>query len=253
MQELLEVLGLPTDDSSGDEADSPGRLFLTLSGAAMSGASTTQTMSMKGSIQSNQMNIPVDSGSSHTFISQQLADKLQGLQHLPSSLKVQVANGSVLQCVRCLPTSRWSIQGYDFQADLKVLPLSSYDMILGLDWLEQFSPMKVHWKQKWMVLPYKNSSITLFGSLPNLHEGFIIQVCSVQVSMQVSAKDTVTASISIPIQELIEEFAELFEVPRDLPPSRHCDHSIPLVSSASPFRVRPYRFAPISKMRLRIK
>jgi hypothetical protein len=37
----------------------------------------------------------------------------------------------------------WSIQGYEFHSNLKVLPLASYDMILGMDWLEAFSPMKV--------------------------------------------------------------------------------------------------------------
>jgi hypothetical protein len=30
------------------------------------------------------------------------------------------------------------------------LPLSFYDIIVGMDWLERFSPMKVDWKLKWM-------------------------------------------------------------------------------------------------------
>jgi hypothetical protein len=52
--------------------------------------------------------------------------------------------------------------------------------------------------------------------------------------------------VSIPpeIQQLIELYAELFEVPSELPPSRHCDHAIPLVPGAAPFSIRPYRFAP---------
>jgi hypothetical protein len=39
----------------------------------------------------------------------------------------------------------------------------------------------------------------------------------------------------------------LFEVPKDLPPSRACDHSIPLIEGDAPFQVRPYRYAPVLK------
>jgi hypothetical protein len=31
-----------------------------------------------------------------------------------------------------------------FTSDLKVLQISSYDLILGMDWLGTFSPMWVH-------------------------------------------------------------------------------------------------------------
>jgi hypothetical protein len=39
----------------------------------------------------------------------------------------------------------------------------------------------------------------------------------------------------------------LFEVPKDLPPPRSCDHAIPLIEGAAPVQVRPYRFAPALK------
>jgi hypothetical protein len=48
----------------------------------------------------------------------------------------------------------------------KVLSLGSYDMIIGIDWLEAFSPMKVHWLHKWMLIPYGSIQILLQGSLP---------------------------------------------------------------------------------------
>jgi hypothetical protein len=31
-----------------------------------------------------------------------------------------------------------------FEHDLRILPLDSYDLILGMDWLELYSPMEVH-------------------------------------------------------------------------------------------------------------
>jgi hypothetical protein len=47
--------------------------------------------------------------------------------------------------------AKWFIQGYSFSSDLKVLPLQNLDMAVGMDWLERFSPMKVHWSQKWLT------------------------------------------------------------------------------------------------------
>ena len=39
----------------------------------------------------------------------------------------------------------------------------------------------------------------------------------------------------------------VFAPPTGLPPSRDCDHAIPLVPGATPFQVRPYRYPPAIK------
>jgi hypothetical protein len=33
-----------------------------------------------------------------------------------------------------------------------VLPLPAFDIILGMDCLKAYSPMKVDWKQKWLLI-----------------------------------------------------------------------------------------------------
>jgi len=118
-----------------------------------------------GVIQNQEIKILVDSGSSHTFISSQLAASLTGIESVHSSMTVQVANGSKLQCVEHIPQASWSLSGYSFWSNLKILPLSGYDMILGLDWLQCYSPMKVHWGQKSMLIPYKGTTILLCGMI----------------------------------------------------------------------------------------
>lgn len=45
------------------------------------------------------------------------------------------------------------------------------------------------------------------------------------------------------IQEVIDQFPEVFAVPTGLPPERAFDHSIPLVPGARPFSMKPYRLA----------
>ncbi|XP_012702816.1 uncharacterized protein LOC101763062 isoform X2 [Setaria italica] len=195
-------------------------------------------MCMQCSIQGLTVHILVDSGSSHTFISQELADKLSGVQPNCSAMNVQVANDNTLHCSSHLPNASWSINGYAFHGDMKTLSISSYDMILGLDWLEQFSPMKVHWKQRWIAIPYADPTVVLYGESSLLPKGSIIQVCSVEVTVT----DPVQVNLPYEVQQLIEEFASVFSVPTDLPPPRSCDHSIPLVEGAAPVYVRPYRY-----------
>lgn len=50
-----------------------------------------------------------------------------------------------------------------FTHSLKILPLHSYDLIVGMDWLEKFSPMKVDGKVKWMQIPLGPHTVLLQG------------------------------------------------------------------------------------------
>jgi hypothetical protein len=49
------------------------------------------------------------------------------------------------------------------------------------------------------------------------------------------------------VKELVTEFTHLFQPPTGLPPSRACDHTIPLIQGAQPVFVHPYRYAPLLK------
>jgi hypothetical protein len=73
-----------------------------------------------------------------------VADKLEGVFPLPVPIQVKVANGAMLNCHSYIPCGIWSIQEYSFTSDIKVISLEHYDFIIGMDWLEAFSPMKVH-------------------------------------------------------------------------------------------------------------
>jgi hypothetical protein len=43
------------------------------------------------------------------------------------------------------------------------LPLNHFDVLLGYDWMEEFSPMKVHWAEKWIDIPYATGTVVLKG------------------------------------------------------------------------------------------
>jgi hypothetical protein len=49
------------------------------------------------------------------------------------------------------------------------------------------------------------------------------------------------------LQQLLTQYADIFEVPQGLPPPRECDHRIPLLTGVSPVQLRSYRYAPALK------
>jgi hypothetical protein len=244
VQELLDILHIDDDVAAAVPAEEPPpeQVFLQLSLAAISGTVQPRTICFWGTIGNQHVKILLDSGSSHTFISTSIAAHCSGIQQLPVPLQVQVANGEVLTCSSYIPAASWSIHHCQFTSDLKILPLTSYDMILGLDWLEAHSPMEVHWGQKWIYLPHQGGSVHLVGILPELPVGAVMQLCSVE-----NREQSANATHAPEIQQLLTDYSDLFDPPTQLPPSRSYDHSIPLLPGAAPVYSRPYRFSPAIK------
>jgi hypothetical protein len=85
--------------------------------------------------------------------------------------KVSVAGGGTISCTKILPAVTWHTQGHKFTTDLKVLPLNSYAIILGMDWLENHNngKMWINWQKKTMRFRHDGARITLRGVQPSLH------------------------------------------------------------------------------------
>jgi predicted aspartyl protease len=139
-----------------------------LSAAATSSAFHPRTLQFDGFIQGKHVTILIDSGSTHSFLDSQFAQSLSGVQQMSSFVSVKVANGSSVTCSSHIPCAEWTIQGYSFHSTLKLIPIGTYDMIVGMDWLQAFSPMKVHWTQKWIQIPYGPHQVVLHSVLPDL-------------------------------------------------------------------------------------
>lgn len=89
-------------------------------------------------------------------------------------------------------------------------------MIVGMDWLEAFSPMKVDWLNKWMSIPYGPRHVVLQGLLLDSAQSPVLQLCHTASAVS----DTASTELPPIVQELNEEFASLFEEPSELPPRR---------------------------------
>ena len=186
--------------------------------------------------------ILVDSGSTHSFINQSTVQRHAIVSVAATPFRVQVANGGLLSCDKVVPHAVWNIQGYGFSQDLRVLPLPTFDLILGMDWLEFYSPMKVHWQHKWLCIPYQDRQVVLYGCVAHAAE-ILLHITPVQPAAQDNPLDAMHPAVSA----ILAQFHQVFASPNSLPPVRACDHAIPLVPGATPVNIRPYRYPPSLK------
>jgi hypothetical protein len=235
-------------DSCTDVGDADSQLNMLLTQEAVTMGTKSRTLKFLGNIQGHEVVILIDSDSSNFFINAKLAPMLWGVSQLSSSVKVQVANGQVLQCTTELKGASWSIKDVQIVSDLKVLPPPYYDMIVGMDWLESHSPMRVYWLNKWITINQEGVSVLLHGLHPAIPELSIVEVLLLSdTSEEVSAICLIQAQLPASIQQLLDSFSHIFAKPDELPPTRVCDHSIPLVEGAQLVSVMPYRFSPAMK------
>jgi hypothetical protein len=147
---LEELMALLSEEELGSEhmsvsGDSKGgEDHIMISKEAINGVEGARTVRLMGVIQGQDALMLVDSGSSHSFVSVDLAGRLNGVQLMEKAMRLKVANGRQTWCTKVFPRCSWWVQKHQFHSDFKVLPLGCYDVILGMDWLKEHSPMDVH-------------------------------------------------------------------------------------------------------------
>jgi hypothetical protein len=162
---MLQVEEQDTPDNSEEDS---GDDLMAISMHAIRGTDSSKTVRMVGNLCGKEVIILIDSGSTHNFISESLALIWRNWNELQSPMQVRVANGQILTCSHEITACHVWISGYAFKLPLKILPLHCYDVILGIDWLEQHSPMEVNWKDKWMSFDYQGSKAVLQGITPQI-------------------------------------------------------------------------------------
>lgn len=78
VQEMWELIQEPVLDAELAEEGSSQEEVLAISVAAVDGSETPKTVRLMGIIQGIEATILIDSGSTHSFVKEELADKLQG-------------------------------------------------------------------------------------------------------------------------------------------------------------------------------
>jgi hypothetical protein len=248
--EMLEVV-TQMESMSLDETE---RLSL----RAISGTDNDSTIQLPARVNNLTMLMLVDSGSTGSFIDLAMVSKLGLVPSPRPPITVKVANGEQLVCDSYIPQFTWFTHGVKFQHDLQVLDMGSYDAVLGVDWLKQFRPMQSDWVEKWLLVPYMGTTVKLQGVLPktqdHLTEISVEQVIQLHKDNELWAttileNEAQITALPIPaaVQQLLQQFEQIFQEPTELPPVRGFEHAISLLPNTTPTNARPYRYSPLQK------
>ncbi|XP_038998743.1 uncharacterized protein LOC120124050 [Hibiscus syriacus] len=210
-----------TEGENG-EGNDVAKEALEISINAITGNVGHTTLRIQGFIIENPLNVLIDSGSTHSFVTPRWAKEgVELVQTQP--LVITVANEEKLFSNAKSNQVSWKMQGYEFQHDFRVLSLGGSDMVLGVDWIEEFSPIMMDFKAKTISFERDGKTVMIRGTqkLPT------IKTISGEKLQKLVEKDT----------------EEVFEEPKGMPPSRRHDHAIVLKHGTQPINLRPYRFA----------
>ncbi|GAU25035.1 hypothetical protein TSUD_155090 [Trifolium subterraneum] len=240
-----------------------------LSLQALTGISTYQTMRISGLHDKKVIQILLDSGSTHNFLDLEVAKKLGCVLEEIPPLPITGGGGHMLQAAFISRGFQWTLQQTKFTADVIVLPLVCCDLILGIQWLKSLGPILWDFEKLQMEFSTQGRRFVLRGSkTPNVklinNKSFSqavkkgAELCFMSLSnnsfsftlpsCQLLHTQSEPKKVPEPISLLIHSFADIFEEPKKLPPTRiGFDHKIPLKEGTEPFNLRPYRYASMQK------
>ncbi|KAI3670385.1 hypothetical protein L1987_87976 [Smallanthus sonchifolius] len=193
-----------------------------------------------------------DTGADRSFVSLNFEPLLAKTRSkLEKTFTVEVADGNSITIDSIIRDCSLELNGHTFPANLIPMPLGSFDVIIGMDWLSK-NHAEVMCFEKYIRIPLPSGDILkVFGEKPCkglklmsciTTQKYIRKKCMVFLAHVIQKEDKERRVEDIPI---IREFPEVF--PNDLPglpPVREVKFRIDLVPGANPVAKAPYRLAP---------
>ena len=194
----------------------------------------------------------VDPGATHSFISVPFTERHQiESQPIDGRMVVSVPNGDTMISERIVPGSRLVIQNKDFPADLIVLGIHDFDIVLGMDWLSKHRATLDCYKKEVRLVRQEEPGVIFRGIRREIAPSLINAMtaskmlrkgCQGYLAFVVDRRQEGTRLEDIPI---VKEFSDVF--PDDisgLPPDREVEFTIDLIPRTEPISIPPYRMAP---------
>ncbi|XP_013614992.1 PREDICTED: uncharacterized protein LOC106321225 [Brassica oleracea var. oleracea] len=226
--------------------------------SSMMGISSSRTIKLMGTIRGAEVVVLIDSGATHNFVSTEFVRKMELETDDMKGYSVLTAGGVTIRGTgRCKPLEL-TLQGCKITSTFLPLELGSVDVILGIQWLETLGNMKVNWK--WQILRFKVegkkyllqgdprlccsqiSAKTLRKTMEVEGEAMLIEYYGMQLEER-----PLQGSLATRLTPVLEAYSQVFEEPKELPPSRGKEHAIVLRTDAQPVSVRPFRYPQAQK------
>ena len=194
----------------------------------------------------------IDSGATHSFINPSFAKKVgKTSMRLDSWFSVATPIGAVMQTNSVLKGCPLEVNGQLLSADLIILDIRDFDVILGMDWLEKYHAAIDCHKKMVVFRPPEKPEFTFtrmkgVSSVPFISamkaRRMINKGCTCYLAL---VSKTPKDELTVDQVSIVHEFVDVF--PQDLPsipPNREIDFVIDLVPGTEPISKAPYRMGP---------
>ncbi|RRT32063.1 hypothetical protein B296_00036097 [Ensete ventricosum] len=101
----------------------------------LAGYTNLQILKIEGFLEQQSVIILIYAGNTHNFISNKVATHLMLQKEDYNGFEVKVANDQILKCNQKCPRVKLILQEQGVVADLFLLPLDGFDIVLDIDWL----------------------------------------------------------------------------------------------------------------------
>ncbi|KAL0313076.1 UNVERIFIED_CONTAM: Retrovirus-related Pol polyprotein from transposon.6 [Sesamum radiatum] len=175
---------------------------------------------------------------------------------------VSVADGRQMTSQLYCPNFTWEIQGQTFSYPMRTLTLGGCHMVLGGNWLRQYSPVEYDYNamtvtvsrngKKWGFKALAQKAELHLISAKNMTKmikaesyGFVGQLFSVTAISTLHGM--IFSRPQTDLDELLAAYTDLFQEPQTLPPNRSIEHQTILKPDAIPRKMQPYRYSHAQK------
>ncbi|KAJ0561743.1 putative nucleotidyltransferase, Ribonuclease H [Helianthus annuus] len=215
-----------SEENQGDAAE--------ISLHAIFGRPHPTTMKVHGKLNSTEVLILVDGGSTHNFISDVLVNELKMATQPVAPFGVQIGNGDVIRCGQICKNLSVQVNDLQIVQDFYPFSIGGADLVLGIQWLATLNTVQANWKELFMVFTIDGKRYKLQGISSGPQKSSSFQHLAIEPDTEIP--------IPPPLQPLINQYQTVFDEPKHLPPNRTQVHSIPLLPNSVPPNIRPYRY-----------
>jgi hypothetical protein len=189
---------------------------------------------VEGKINDQPIAILIDSGASHSYLDPKMVERF----HLPRSKLgkpwlVQLATGEKRKINEMVKACPMEMNGLCTKVDLNIIPLGSYDCLIGMDWLDEHHVVLDCYNKAFTCLDEQGNLRTVQGipRVVTIREVSSLQLkksyrkgCQVFAThMEEAPKDKVP---SVEDCAVLKEYEDVFKEIPGLPPKRDIDFSI---------------------------
>ncbi|KAJ9564989.1 hypothetical protein OSB04_000955 [Centaurea solstitialis] len=213
----------------------------------------SNTIRVQGTIKGVPVEVLVDSGASHSFVSPHIVTTLALPVECRRKLGVRLGDGHrVLTQGECKEV-KLRMDGFETSVDMFVLEMGNLDLILGVAWLRQQGKVTFDWEEGIISFLHNGERIVLRDGKHNRSkvqsEKIITPVASLfSILFTKEDRDVAMEVQRLSIQQqteletVLEQYKVVFQEIAGLPPQRDTVHSIELRGAGDPISVRPYRY-----------